>query len=69
MVVKRYAGSTASEGRGNEQKSWKALEEQYNTCSNATRQERYDRLDSTNPQRGQELGEFLHEMAEHITDG
>ena len=53
-MVKRYAG--------NGQKAWKALEEKYNACSNATRQELYDSLGNTKLQRGQDPDEFLYHM-------
>ena len=79
MVVKRHAGITAREGLENGQKAWKVLEENYNACSNATRQELYDCLNNTKLQRGQDPDEFLYRMetarnrlyvmGEQITDG
>lgn len=78
MVVKRYAGNTARQVLGKGHNAWKALEEKYNACSNATRQELLDCLNNTKLQRGQEPDEFLHhmeaarnrlyEMREQITD-
>ena len=47
---------------GNGQKAWKVLEENYNACSNATRQELHDCLNSTKSQRGQDPDEFLYNM-------
>ena len=78
-VVKRYVGRTVGEGLGNGQKAWKAPEEKYNICSNATRQGLYDSLNNTNLQQGQDPDEFLYhmetarnrlyEMGDQITDG
>ena len=62
MVVKHHVGITAREGLGNGQKARKALEEKYNACSNATRQELYDSLNNTKLQRGQDPDEFLYRM-------
>ena len=50
------------EGLGNGQKAWKALDEKYNACSNATRQELYDCMNGTKLQGAQDPDEFLYRM-------
>lgn len=78
-VVKRYAGRRAEEGLRNGQKAWEAMEDKYDACSNATRQELDDCLHNTKLRRGQDPDEILfimettrnrlYEMGGQITDG